>query len=112
MSWLIASSIAILSITLGNEDGEIFFISEVCIGIPIIRRDIYLFQTDYLKNSKPIFNTGNTLKSLLRNESEVYWYSVSLQEDKRTMKNDYSAKWINRDDYKFDMNQESYRIYC
>ena len=112
ISWIIALTIGIISITLASEDGQFFFASEVCIGIPIIRRDIHLWQTDYIKQSKTIFDTVVAFKPILQEDiSLFYWYSPSLRREDKGFEHNNSFQWIQSADFIVHMNQESYTEY-
>ena len=82
LAWLMALLISVIPISLTSDKGNFYSISEVCIGIPIVRRHLTSFMNKSTEiktitfSSIPVFNTNIIGGSFL---SYVRDYSVSLQ---------------------------------
>ena len=69
MAWLVAFLLSVIPIALATDIGDVFSISEVCIGIPIVRRH----QTTLRNTSVGINSTHFTIKLVYTNLDNVHY---------------------------------------
>ena len=59
LAWLMAFLISVIPIALAPDTGDVFSISEVCIGIPIVQRHITVFRNTSVEINTTSFATEN-----------------------------------------------------
>ncbi|XP_072043382.1 uncharacterized protein [Amphiura filiformis] len=64
LAWLAAILMSGLSIGLASEEGDVFSISEVCIGIPIIRRHMTKLKNNSIQINKTDFNIRTKVRQI------------------------------------------------
>ncbi|XP_072051453.1 uncharacterized protein [Amphiura filiformis] len=57
-AWLTALLLGVISIGLSNEESQVFSISEVCIGIPIVRQHLTVWRNDHIQLNGTEFITN------------------------------------------------------
>ena len=62
LAWLLSFLISVIPIALATDKGDVFSISEVCIGIPIVRRHLTKFRNTSLEINAPFIATTSTYK--------------------------------------------------
>ena len=75
LAWLAAFSIGAIPIGLATNRGDLFAISEVCIGIPIVRRNLISFR------NKSVMINATIVSSNVVFETDHDWDSVSTVTD-------------------------------
>ena len=69
LAWLTAFLISVIPIGLATDEGNVFSISEVCIGIPIVRRHLSTYMAESVQINIPLTTTRSTYKV----EKIGYW---------------------------------------
>ena len=76
LAWLVAFLIAVIPIGLATKREDVFSISEVCIGIPIVRRNFRTFE-----NNSVIINASRVSNYLVYETKELTYGEYSFVQD-------------------------------